>query len=222
MIPLIVRAELANGYLATDPWSPSLDGILAYWALRAMLGEEEFALGMTGHRPLVEPALPLAREEWGGDWWWVCSSPEPERAAGRFERWEHRRFDLAPAVDYAEERVRSVLVKGGPYKVYRNRRTGLACRALIWRCVGDRDGVMDLLARCGNVGGGHAHGWGVVRRWTVEAGTAEDGERARFERPLPAGFAVEHRVEGMVLDWGIRPPGRAPELRRRCVMPEIG
>src|SRR5690606_41719173 len=50
--PLTVTAHLATAYSSVDSWSPSLDGILAYWWLREQLGDEEFALGMSGHRPL--------------------------------------------------------------------------------------------------------------------------------------------------------------------------
>lgn len=220
--PLIVTAELANGYASADPWSPGLDGILAYWALREQLGEEEFALGMTGHRSLVEPDLPLARDGDDARWWWVCSSPEAVGVAARFVRWEHRRFDLDAATRHVEERVRSVLVGGGPYKNYRNRRLGVVCRALTWRCVGEAREIERLLRRCDNIGAGHTHGWGVVRRWRVEPGAAEDGERARNDRPLPVEIAAARGVFGPQWEWGIRPPGRAPEHRALCVMPERG
>lgn len=215
MIPLLVVAELANGYSAADPWSPSLDGILAYWALRETLGEEAFALGMTGHRPLVEAELPLAREQYGGDWWWVCSSPIVD-ARGRFDRHFHRRFDLGAAVERVPERTRTVLTAGGPYKAYRNRRTLTVAREIVWHCVGDRDEIARLLARCGQIGFGHTKGWGAVRAWRVKAGGDED--LARFHRPLPEAFAAAHGIAGPVLDWGVRPPGRTPEHRRRCVM----
>src|SRR5690606_581961 len=50
MQPLVVTAYLANAFASPDPWSPALEGILAYWWLRETLGEEEFALGMSGQR----------------------------------------------------------------------------------------------------------------------------------------------------------------------------
>lgn len=216
MEPLIVTAHLRSAYAAADPWSPSLEGILAYWALREQLGEEAFSLGMTGHRPLIEPILPLGREEREGDWWWQCSMPLVASAA-RFHRYTHRRLDLGHAVDRVSERVNAVETKGGPYKAYRNRETVTVARRIAWHCIGERGGVERLLQRCRNVGRGITHGGGEVLRWSVERGG--DPAVARFRRPLPVDFALAHGITGPVLDWGIRPPGRAPEHRRRCVMP---
>lgn len=216
MIPLLVTAELANGYSAADPWSPALDGILAYWALREQLGEEEFALGMSGARPLLDPVLPLGRETHGDDWWWQCSSPIVD-PAGEFVWWFHRRFDDAQAARHLPEGTRGILTAGGPYKVYRNRRTMRIARAVQWHCLGDAPEITRLLARCAQIGFGHTKGLGVVRGWRVEPGG--DADIARFHRPLPVGFAAQHGISGIAHEYGIRPPGRAPEHRRQCVMP---
>lgn len=216
MIPLIVTAELANGFSSSDDWSPSLDGMLAYWALREQLGEEEWALGCTGARELVEPDLPLRREQYGDDWWWVCSSPIVA-AAGQYETWFHRRFDLGAATAHLPETTKSVLTAGGPYKVYRNRAMLTHARAVVWHCVGEAEEIRRLLRRCANVGFGHTKGLGVVREWRVEAGG--DADVARFHRPLPVAFAAAHGIAGVTAEYGIRPPGRAPEHRRTCVLP---
>lgn len=215
--PLTVTAHLATAYSTSDPWSPDLSAILAYWALREQLGEEEFALGMSGHRPLVEPDLPLARETFDGDWWWQCSSPLATIAATG-TRHVHRRFDDQFAVDRVPESVRTVLTAGGPYKIYRTPHTLFAARLLVWRCIGDADAIRRLLRRCGNVGYGHTKGYGQVSRW--EVGPAGDEWLARFHRPLPVAFAEVNGIEGMRLSWGIRPPGRHPDHQRLCVMPE--
>jgi len=213
--PLIVTAHLATAYTVADPWSPALDGILAYWALREQLGEEAFALSAGGHGPLIAAELPLAREVWGDDWWWRCSAPQADVAA-EFTRHTHRRFDDQLAYDRVPGTVRKVLTAGGPYKAYRNQHVGRVARALVWHCVGDGDAILRLLRRCGNVGRGHTHGYGQVGRWTVEPGG--DADLARFGRPLPVAFAAAHGVEGAVLDWGIRPPGRAHRVP--CVLPQ--
>jgi hypothetical protein len=221
MEPLLVTAWLVNGYAASDPWSPALEGILAYWALREQLGEEEFALGMTGHRPVVEAELPLARESWEGHWWWCVSSPLAE-ARATFESWTHRRFDDGPALGFTPETVRRVLTAGGPYKAYRTRHTRIVTPWVRWHAIGDAAELRRLLARCHNIGAGYAHGWGQVRAWTVEPGG--DAAIARFRRPLPVEFAAAHMGQlgpGTQMDWGIRPPGRRPEQRTRCFMPEL-
>lgn len=217
MEPLLVTAYLATAYSVSDPWSPALDGILAYWALREQLGEEEFALGMTGHRPLVEPDLPLGREEHDGLWWWQCSAPLVELVTTA-TRHVHRRFDDQHAYERVPESVRTVLTAGGPYKVYRTPHTLRVAPALTWHCLGEADPIRRLLTRCDNVGYGHSKGYGQVSRWEVTSGG--DPDLARFQRPLPHSFAHAHGIAGAVMRWGIRPPGRAPEHQVLCVMPD--
>lgn len=219
MEPLIVTAHLHQGYVASDAWSPALDGILAYWVVREMLGEEEFALGMTGHRPLVDPVLPLVRESDGERWWWVCSSPIVAADPLRHETWQHRRFDGLSQPEMIDAKTRTVLIKGGPYKAFRNRETVTlpADRAVRWHCLGDAGEVRRLLGRCTHIGRGGARGHGEVVRWEVTAGG--DERLARLRRPLPVAFAVARGAQGMVMEWGIVPPGRAPEHQALCVMP---
>lgn len=217
MEPLLVTAHLQHGYVARDRWSPSLDGILAAMALREQLGDEEYALGMTGHRPLVEVELPLekATDDW--TWWWVCSAP----IAGdllAFRAWFHRRFDDQYAYDRVPERVRTVQTKGGAYKAYRNADTvripdgGMVS----WHCVGDRAEIERLLRRCQVVGAGGSRGRGMVRGWSVSEG---DERIARTYRPLPLEYALELGLTGAPQQWGIRPPGRVPEHQLLCLMP---
>lgn len=219
MEPLLVTARLAQGYSSSDPWSPSLDAILAYWRLREVLGEEEFVLGMTGHRQLVVADLPLARESWGDWWWWQCSSPLPVGGGevGRFERHYHRRFDDAQAYRYAPEGTRAVMTAAGPYKAFRHRRQVVICEAVQWHAIGDASEVRRLLRRCDYIGHGIGRGWGEVVEWSVEPGG--DERLARHHRPLPYGYAVEHGLRGAPLEWGLVPPGRDPRSRTLCVMP---
>lgn len=221
MQPLRVTAWLRHGYCASDPWSPSLDGILAYWVLREQLPEEAFAAGMSG---LVEPVIAdlsayLAREEDGeGHWWWVCSSPIPAQPLVRFPAWFHRRFDAGEAAGRVDPRVRKVLITGGAYKNYRQRRIATATAALTWHCIGSAGAIARVLRRCSHVGHGIGRGWGEVVRWEVSVDGADE-RLAREHRPLPVAWATARGIGGMVLDWGIIPPGRWPGHRALCVMP---
>lgn len=214
MEPLLVTARLATAYTANDPWSPSLDGLLAYWQLREQLGEEEFALGSTGHREVIDAALPLGREAHGDWWWWQCSAPLAEVRA-EFMRYTHRRFDDQYAATMVQ--ARKVETGAGPYKAYRMGHTMRVTDALHWHCIGDAAGIRRLLRLCGTIGRGHTHGYGEVREWLVEPGG--DKEMARFHRPLPVEFAMKHGRSGPALQWGLRPPARAPERQTLCVMP---
>lgn len=218
MEPLLVTARLAQGYSAADPWSPSLDGILTYWRLRELMGEEELALGMSGQRDLrVIDDLPLGREQWGEYWWWQVSSPIPFGGdGGTFERYYHRRFDDAQAYRWAPPDTRRVETAAGPFKAYRHRRQVRVCEAVSWHCIGDGDEILRLLRRCDYIGHGIGRGWGEVLGWEIGPG---DADIARFRRPVPYGFAVDHGLRGAPLEWGLVPPGRDPRHRTLCVMP---
>ena len=58
---------------------------------------------------------------------------------------------------------------------------------------------------------------GAVRRWSYAEG---DPEIARHWRPLPVAYALEQQLDGDVMDWGIRPPGRLACNTVSCVMPK--
>lgn len=221
MQPLRVTAWLRHAYIANDPWSPSLDGLLAYLILREQLPEEEFIAGMSG---LVSPVIAdlsamLAREEDGaGHWWWVCSSPVPAQPLMRFPVWFHRRFDAGEAAARVDPRVRRVETAGGAYKNYRQRRMATATASLTWHCVGEAGALTRMLRRCYHVGHRLDAGFGEVTGWEVTASGADE-RLARLHRPLPVAWATARGVGGMVLDWGIIPPGRWPAHRTLCVMP---
>lgn len=221
--PLVVTAHLANGLVQLDPWSPALDALLAYWWLREALGEEAFALGMTGSREQVDAELPLARDrdDATGLWWWRCSSPVLDPVA-RFHSHTHRRFDEVAASERVPGTVRTVLTAGGPYKTYRNQQPRVVTPAVTWEAEGDAAEVARLLRRCANIGRGHTHGYGAVRRWEVVArDDPEVARRARFARPLPVAFAAAHGIEGPRAVWGVRPPGRNPAHQTLCVLPVV-
>lgn len=215
---LRVTAHTPAGHVASDPYSPTLDGILAYWALRERLGEEAFALGQSGHADMVEiDDLPLGREVHDGLWWWQVSAPITA-PLGRFVRHFHRRFDDAHAPAYLDRGVRKVLTAAGPYKAYRHQRTVALAPAVTWHCIGDREEIARLLRSCSHIGQGGARGWGQVERWQVTVDG--DAALARLYRPLPVAFAEAHGVTGPLLEWGIRPPGRLLAHRVLCVMPD--
>jgi CRISPR type IV-associated protein Csf3 len=216
--PLIVTAYTPAGYTRSDPWSPSLDGILAYWAARELLGDEEFALRSTGQMPLVEIELPLAREEWGDMWWWQCSSPVEGPLSQAFSRHTHRRFDDQHE-RYLDERVKKVLTAGGPYKVARIRTEVRLVPHVSWHVVGDADEIQRLVRRCSYIGRNATRGSGEVVAWEVRDGNDQTPAMARFHRPIPVGFAEEHGVTGLVSRYGIRPPVWSPDHQTECVLP---
>lgn len=221
MQPLIVTAELRNGFVSSDPWSPALDGILAYQAMREKLGDEEFAI--RNHRSdLQEPitGVPLAEESDGTLSWYQCSSPVYQVAL-EHKRFFHRRFDAKPAEKYWEPPGKSgkVLVAAGPYKNARLPATHHITPRVQWACIGDPAEIRRLLAKTTAIGGRLGAGMGRVREWHVEPAGEEAETLARTHRPLPVGHTAAESLTGPVMPWGIRPPGRNPANITECAMP---
>lgn len=216
MEPLIVTAEMATAWTASDPWSPAIDAIIAYWLLHEQLGEEEFAARQGGWSTMEDAELPLAREQHGDWWWWQASSPLSDLAAG-FNRAFYRRFNLHESVTYLPERTKRVLTAGGLYRTHQRQRSMQVSSSVVWHVIGDGAEIERLLRRCAFVGSGHTRGYGQVARWRVESGG--DARIARFHRPLPVAFAEAHDVAGAAMEWGLRPPVRNPASRTLCVMP---
>jgi len=220
MEPLLVTARLRNGFAASDPWSPALDAILAYWALRERMGEAEFTASAADAATLrpVE-GLPLERVEHGGLWWYCCSSPIYTDAAQTL-RYYHRRFDATLAERHAEITRKRVEIKAGPYKASRLSQVVHVCGAVQWHVIGDAPEILRLLRRCSAIGAKINAGFGAVAEWRVDPGG--DALLARYHRPLPEGYAMEHGVEGPTMPWAIRPPARLRSNQTLCVMPDAG
>lgn len=211
MEPLNVTAILANGYVATDPWSPSLDAILAWAVLRELYGED--LLNREPSRDgIIEPALPLLRVGDGEDWHYACSSP----IAGGAE-WigrTHKRFDDQHAPAYLDyPKAKRVNTASGRYKNYRMPHSRVLASSVLWCCIGVQDRVAELLATIDAIGKLRGAGHGRVLRWEVLPGSGYTERLAREHRPVPA-------TDGeLLLDWGVRPPGWLVENRRLCRMP---
>lgn len=220
MIPITVTAHLVNGLVMGDPWSPSLDGILAYAVMRERLGPDEMRLQATRTSDLTPvEGVPLGVERCSGLWWYRCSSPRVAEDALRHVSHVHRRFD-----DHEERHLdpntKRVMTSAGPYKSTRLAEVRVVTPYVSWQALGDSTEVRRLLATIPAVGRGLARGHGVVERWDVRDGADEDA--VRFDRPLPIEFARAHGVSGQEMVWGFVPPARAPTCNTMCVLPARG
>ena len=215
MTPIAITAELYNGFVSADPWSPAIDGILAYWLMRERLGAEEFSISQ-GHSHRMTPVegLPLEVMRHGDLWWYAASSPRYGSAA-TVRKHIHRRFDQSAAEKYLPA-IRKVQTSAGAYK---NARISLMHRItnqVTWHVIGDGPEIERLLRTCAHIGGKVSAGFGRVRRWSYAEG---DADLARFSRPLPADYASKHDIHGPVMEWGLRPPVRLAANIAACVMP---
>jgi CRISPR type IV-associated protein Csf3 len=215
MRPLRVIARLQNSFNAVDPWSPAIDGILAYQVIRGMLGDDFSTQSPTDLT--IDADLPLERIEHDGRWWWACSSPQYD-VITKYARYEHRRFDFQHAIDHLHDGTKNILVVGGPYKNARNRNMMTVTDSVQWHVIGDADGIRDLVAGCTSIGARRGSGCGVVLDWMVTEEGADE-HAARFRRPLPFAYAESHGVTGAPMEWGYIPRPHWDMERTLCVMP---
>lgn len=217
MIPMRVIARTPAGFAASDPWSPTLDGILAYEIMRERLGDE-FGLATSDDSTMqAVEGLPLAVERHGEWWWYACSSPL-YAAVVQARRYYHRRFDAAAAETFLEPRKAKVSTAAGPYKNARLSHLVTVTNQVTWHAIGEPDEVSRLLNRVRYIGAGIASGMGRVNEWRVVPDEASR-ELALAHRPLPVQRAQALGITGPVMRWGIRPPVRIPGNRCDCVMP---
>jgi len=210
--PLRIRAHLRNGYAAKDPWSPAIDGILAAVAMRRKLGDEYISSAAQPSKLQPIEGLPLEVCRWGDLWWYAASSPIIVGFAGREKKAYHRRFD-DQYERHLVDGIRRVMTAAGPYKNTRLHDTRVICRALEWHVIGDEASIRDLLSDVEQIGGRRGIGYGWVTEWQISAG---DPRIARGHRPLPVD--IQESQDGMVMPWGIVPPGRWRPIE--CWMPE--
>lgn len=217
MQPLKITAHLVDGFVASDKWSPSIDGILAYQHVMAKLGSDRFAAEQ-GDNANMTPVddLPVKIISHEGAWWYACSLPLYESSA-RLQKHFHRRFDQQHSdyIDFAKKSG-NVLVKAGPYKNYRRAIYKTLAPSISWHVIGDVELIQPLLDKTTHVGSKCSQGYGEVSGWSVEDGI---GDMAMRHRALPKAYAGELGVEGINMSWGLRPPARLPENQFMCVMP---
>jgi CRISPR type IV-associated protein Csf3 len=215
MRALRIRAVMRNGIVARDPWSPSIDGIVASVVMRERLGEEEFTANAVRSADLAPVAgLPFEVVRSGDHWWYAVSSPVLVDMAGRQRRPFHRRFD-DQMERYLDPDVRRINTSAGAYKNARLYDTRVICRAIEWHAIGDADRLKAVLATVYQIGARRGVGYGEVAGWEI----TEDGchETARHNRPLPESYAQSLGLHGPVIPWGLVPPARIGLVD--CVMP---
>ena len=203
MRPLIVRAHMAGAFVSASPWSPMLDGVLAYEVLRREMGDEFYAQNPQ-RDGIREAELPLARDTDGADWWWACSVPEYVDVQEHV-RWSHGRFDDQHERYIDLGRRTKVETAGGRYKDMRLPLITHLATCITWNVRGCETCIRELLRDVTHLGQKRAAGHGLVREWSIEA-AAEDLSWHRWV-PAPQG-----RLQG------IRPPYWHHELKRPCVL----
>jgi CRISPR type IV-associated protein Csf3 len=177
---------------------------------------------------LIEPALPLAKTEVAGEWVWSASVAQ-YRCYGEYTHYWHKRLRPYITGRYIDS-PKKINVASGQYKGYRMPVNVLLVGPLTWFCVGDPDGVRELLMGVKSLGKKRAYGFGMVEldhrgrpAWKVEP-WSEDwsvyGPGGRLMRTVP--FDGTFREDATLRQWGIRPPYWHFETQRLVLMPKVG
>lgn len=180
--PLKVTAELA-GPIALPDRTLMLDGLVA-WSV----AQRDQLPPPIDVEHMVPVEIPIDREPDGR--FHLCSAAEYEVEA-HDSRWINRRFPIPEAQDLGDEKLKRILLSGGPTKSYRLplETIWLKNDRLWWYCVGDPDELFELLQAVGYLGKKRATGLGRVHRWTVRECDTWEGFPVTRDglalRPLP-------------------------------------
>ncbi|CAH2606086.1 conserved protein of unknown function (plasmid) [Rhodovastum atsumiense] len=207
--PLTVTAYTPAGYASADAWSPSIDGMLAWAAMRERLGPD---FGTNLDLAPVE-GLPLQVVMHGDLWWYAAGMPEPSEILGQRDKYFHRRFNSVDAERWFNGR--KVETATGPHKNLRKPHFVSTCASVSWKCIGDPREVERLVTQMTSVGSGHSRGLGQVSRWEIR-----DGFAGEIVRPVPIGYAEEHGIRGRRAMHAIRPPKHLAANSVMCVVPD--
>lgn len=235
MVPLRVRAHLANGIAVASPWGIALDGLLAseLWA------EQKAAYRQSGvaYTRAMDAAevpdldLPLARcQPSEGPWHWAATCALPENP-GRLDvhTWTGR-VDARELEQVATSLPKTVSTRQGRYRARRMPLLVTPCTSVVWHAVGDVDRITELLTPVMSIGKKHSTGEGHVLSWEVTPAPDLDELTAAHLHPdgtlgrtTPA--ACHARLtpadDGGRGRAGIRPPYMHPARQHQLHLPAL-
>ncbi|MDZ7922739.1 MAG: hypothetical protein U5M23_01480 [Marinagarivorans sp.] len=214
---LIITAHTPAGFSAKFDWSISIDGILAYQVMRERLGDDEFyTTHGTPHMQKPVEGLPLDVDRQGGDWWYKCSRPFFETMAIHSTN-HHRRFNSQECELYVHGKIAAIQTTKGPYKNARIAIQRFITPSVNWHVIGDEEEISRLLKSVTHIGAQRRAGMGFVSRWEVDCGGDEN--IATNLRAMPISIAQGRGLDGVIMEWAIRPPSQVPENIRACIIP---
>jgi CRISPR type IV-associated protein Csf3 len=226
MMPLRVSCRLAAGTVVSFDGLFPLDSILAAEWVRRNHPDKYYNDGAKGG--IITPALPLAQTEVNGERIWAASLAQYQ-LKGEYTHYWHKRLDEHIATEHLDK-LRKINTSSAEYKAYRMPVNVMLIPRMTWFCVGDPNGVRELLKGIRSLGKKRSQGFGMVAlgpdglpAWEVEE-WPEDwsvwGPGGRLMRVIP--FAGKLVPGATVRRWGIRPPGWHRENQVLTLIPEVG
>jgi CRISPR type IV-associated protein Csf3 len=216
MKPLLVTANLESGFSANDPWSPTLDGILAYLKLKEDMGVEAFNLSLAMNEQTNISVLPLQKVRHEDKWWWATSSPEYD-AKQEIIRKFYKKFNIDTSL-LINEKVKNIELTKNQFKNYSLSFKEIFTKEINWHVVGDKNEIERLLSKCNQIGGQRGKGMGVVDNWIVA--DCDDTEKALYNRPIPVEAADYHNISGVKAWRGYKPSVRIADNQGLCILPD--
>ena len=179
------------------------NGPLHIDALLAWVVAQERQLPPPGFGPLIPIEIPIAREPGGR--FHLCSASICDFDAHEM-RYVNRKFPLAEAQKFGNDKLRRIHVVAGAQKSYRvpNTVSHVERDEIDWFAIGDAAEALRLLRCVSHLGKRRGVGRGQVREWLVEP----------FE-PWGAGFPVVRDgrpLRPLPPDW----PGLVDPMLSRC------
>ena len=221
MVPLKITAEIETP-ISIQQYLP-LDGLLM--AIRA----KEMRLPPPEIEQHFDIQIPVLRNERG--FYHASFGRGIEIKGGADQSWRRRRFPLREAALIATDKVGKIPVNMGPQKSVNIPLYTRIIPKIEWWCVGDLQGVSDLLAHCLSLGRERNHGFGSVASWNVVE--VEDDYSLFYPSNDPT-VAIPSRtlprdlpeLAGKIFDIGyfcLQPPYFQVHRQEMCaVPPEIG
>lgn len=208
-----ITAHLKNGLCVNDPWSPSLDSILAYFKNMEDMGQDNFNISTAMGDQTTCDNLPVEKQYFNDLWWYNCSTPEYD-SLHEIKRQFYKKFNIDFSL-MIEKKVKNVELTKNQFKNYSLFFMQHLVKNVSWHLVCDIDKTMELLRNCKQIGGKRGKGMGEVVDWSYSEG---DIEKAKLNRFLPIKYAENKNIDGTIMLRGFRPSFRLNENQTVCVI----
>ncbi|MDF3311561.1 hypothetical protein P3H15_42035 [Rhodococcus sp. T2V] len=234
-VPLVIRARMAAGVAHGVPWGISLDGLLASEIREnTKAAAREVGTDYEPYSPDTVPEdleLPLARcpGDGGDRWHWAATFAFPEdEAPGPHVQYWSARPDQQALGQISAELPALVSERQGRYRSRVMPLPLTVCRHLVWRAVGHRAAITELLTPIVSIGKKRGAGHGHILSWEITEHPASDlWEFAHLHpdgtlgRTAPPACLHEHGhvPTGGEGRMGLRPPYMHPSRRTPVLLP---
>ena len=208
-----ITAHLKSGLVISDPWSPSIDSILAYFQIKKDIGTTDFNISTAMGEQTTCGTLPMEKTFYKDLWWYQCSIPEYD-CQHEIKRQLYKKFN----VEYArmiEKKVKNIELKKNQFKNYSLFFMQCLVSEISWHVVCDINKVRELLEGCKQIGAERGKGMGLVDNWSFKDGEIKNATLNRF---IPKKYAEENNIKGLKIFRGFRPSFRIRENQAICVL----